>query len=195
MAASTTGRAASPRLSAEDWAATALDLLKAEGVDALRINRLCAELGVTRGSFYWHFADLAGLRSAVAERWRAETRSVLEELARFDALPPTERLELMTLRLADDSWWGAERAVRGWAATEESVRTVVEESDRFTLDLLERTLRDVGHEAHEARVRAGLLVYAGVGFAHGRGALPRPTEREVRTMMRVVTAVSPGERA
>ena len=182
------------RLSAEDWAATALELLKVEGVDALRINRLCTTLGVTRGSFYWHFADLAELRSALAERWRAETRAVLEELARVGTLPPTERLELMVLRLADDSWWTAERAVRGWAASEESVRVVVEESDRFALDMLERTLRDVGHDAHEARVRAGLLVYAGVGFAHGRGALPRPTEQEVRTMMRVVTAVTPGER-
>ncbi|GGF55071.1 TetR family transcriptional regulator [Marmoricola endophyticus] len=174
------------RLSAEDWAVAGLHLLEAEGVEALQINRLCSELGVTRGSFYWHFADVAELRSAVAERWRAETRAVLEELGRVGTLPPGERLELMTLRLVDDSWWSAERAVRGWAATEDSVRTVVEESDRFALDLLTRTLQDVGHEPHEARVRAGLLVYAGIGFAHGRNGLPRPTEREVRTMMRVL---------
>ena len=105
------------RLSAQDWTRGALDLLMAEGVAAVQINRLCTDLGVTRGSFYWHFADLTELEAAVAERWCEETRERLDQLAELDRLPPRERLRIMTLHLIDDASWSVERALREWART------------------------------------------------------------------------------
>ena len=57
------------RLSYEDWVNGALDLLAREGVTAIRIPRLCQDLGVTKGSFYWHFDDLEQLMAAMADRW------------------------------------------------------------------------------------------------------------------------------
>jgi AcrR family transcriptional regulator len=46
------------RLSTQDWTTRALELLVDEGVGAVKVARMCRELGVTKGSFYWHFDDL-----------------------------------------------------------------------------------------------------------------------------------------
>jgi hypothetical protein len=45
-------------------------------------------------------------------------------------------------------------------------------------------LVELGHDADGARLRAGLLVYAGIGFAHGQGSLPQPTEDDIENLVR-----------
>lgn len=65
-------------LSAEDWAAGALRMIATKGVDALAIEPLARELGVTKGSFYWHFPNREALLVAALELWeRKETDDVL----------------------------------------------------------------------------------------------------------------------
>ena len=66
----------SSRLRATDWVDAALVLLTAEdgGEHGVTISRLCRTLGVTKGSFYWHFRDLDALWEAMAVRWQKENR-------------------------------------------------------------------------------------------------------------------------
>jgi hypothetical protein len=52
---------------AADWAEAALQLIAEAGLGALTVDALAARLGVTKGSFYWHFkgrSELLGLRLA-----------------------------------------------------------------------------------------------------------------------------------
>lgn len=176
----------SKRLSLDDWTARALDLLMKEGVGAVKISRLCADLEVTKGSFYWHFADLESLKGAIAERWCSLTREVLEQLSVLDDLPPLERLRAMTLRLVDDGSWSVERALRDWARSDDKVAAVIVESDQFVFDLVQRSLEDLGRSPAKARLRAGLLVYAGIGFAHGQQSLPRPTADDIDDLLEFI---------
>ena len=60
-------------LSPEHWFAAAQDILVAEGVEAIRIDRLCQALDVTKGSFYWHFASRAVFLGAFLNHWREST--------------------------------------------------------------------------------------------------------------------------
>ncbi|MFA9270109.1 MAG: TetR/AcrR family transcriptional regulator, partial [Baekduiaceae bacterium] len=55
---SSASKASTPRLSVDDWVACALEVLADEGVAGIKIPTLCKRLGVTKGSFYWHFSDL-----------------------------------------------------------------------------------------------------------------------------------------
>ncbi len=55
---SSTSAKRSTRLASEDWTDAALEVLRTQGRAGITINTLCDHLGVTRGSFYWHFADL-----------------------------------------------------------------------------------------------------------------------------------------
>ncbi|KQY60155.1 hypothetical protein ASD11_11790 [Aeromicrobium sp. Root495] len=177
------GRGQAARLSLDDWTERALALLMDEGVGAVKISRLCRELDVTKGSFYWHFSDLDALQEAVAERWCTQTRELLQQLAGLSDLPPAERLRSMTMRLVDDRSWSVERALRDWARTDAKVAEVIAESDQFVFGLVRSALEDLGYEPATARMRAGLLVYAGIGFAHGQSALPKPSAEDIDDLL------------
>jgi len=183
----TAGRAAasssSSRLSIDDWTEKALALVMDEGVGAIKINRLCRDLGVTKGSFYWHFSDLDALLAAIAERWATETRVILGSLAELEGLPPLERIRAMALRLIDDRSWSIERALREWARDDAVVAAVIVESDQYVFELVQAALLELGHTEQDARLRAGLLVYAGIGFAHGQASLPQPTEDDIENLV------------
>lgn len=59
------------RLTRDDWLDAAFQAVVDGGFDAVRVLTLAQRLGVTRGSFYWHFADHAELVQALLARWHA----------------------------------------------------------------------------------------------------------------------------
>ncbi|MBM7092942.1 helix-turn-helix transcriptional regulator, partial [Streptomyces sp. S12] len=71
----------SGRLSADDWAQAALDLIAEQGVAAVAVEPLARRLGVTKGSFYWHFPSRDALLVAALERWeKVEQETVFGQL-------------------------------------------------------------------------------------------------------------------
>ena len=57
------------RLSKEEWLARALEVLGKKGAGELTIESLARHLGVTKGSFYWHFRDRADFFRQLIEYW------------------------------------------------------------------------------------------------------------------------------
>lgn len=172
-------RKGAARLSTEDWTARALQLLVDEGVGAVKVARLCRELGVTKGSFYWHFEDLEALKKAVADLWCAQTGAALSEMSSLDDLPPLERIRIMATQLVDDRSWSVERALRDWARSDAQVAATIADSEQHVFGLVQQALEQLGHDTRSARMRAGLLTYAGIGFAHGQQSLPKPTLEDI----------------
>jgi len=175
------------RLATDDWTDAALEVLRTQGRAGITINALCDHLGVTRGSFYWHFADLDALKEAVTERWCKDTGQVLEALAVLQQLPPVDRVRAMTMHLLDEGSSSIEVALRDWARTDAKVAEAVAEADRTVFAAVEQALVQIGRSAADARVLAGVLVYAGIGFAHGDHGLPRPTPDEVDRLLTLIT--------
>jgi AcrR family transcriptional regulator len=65
-------------LTRDDWLAGAMELLRERGVGGVRILTLAQRMGVSRGSFYWYFKDLADLLDGMVEWWDREmTDSVI----------------------------------------------------------------------------------------------------------------------
>jgi AcrR family transcriptional regulator len=170
-------------LSADDWTNRALELLMDEGVAAVKISRLCSDLGVTKGSFYWRFEDLKTLKEAIAAKWCVEGTQMLGEMAVLTSLEPLDRLRAMTITLMDDRAWSVQRALRDWARSDEQVATTIAEGDVFVFELVRRSIEELGISPERARLRAGLLVYAGIGFAHGQSALFRPEIGDIDGLM------------
>ena len=82
------------RLSADDWAQAALDLIAEQGVSAVAVEPLARRLGVTKGSFYWHFPSRDALLQAALERWEAvEQESIFGSLEQV--ADPRERLRAL----------------------------------------------------------------------------------------------------
>ena len=58
------------QLSAQDWVDLGLKTLAKSGFTALKAEPLAKAMGVSRGSFYWHFADIGAFHAAILDRWR-----------------------------------------------------------------------------------------------------------------------------
>ena len=57
------------RLSVQDWVQAGFGVISDGGLKALTVDRLCKRVGATKGSFYWHFADLSAYRTALIGAW------------------------------------------------------------------------------------------------------------------------------
>ncbi len=152
------------RLSVDDWVACALGVLADEGVAGIKVPTLCKRLGVTKGSFYWHFEDLEAFLAAVAEHWAAGRDAEVASFAALASVEPRERLRLMMLRFTDTSTWALERAVRDWARTNAWVRERVAQTDAAMGARVEDAFREMGFDDSAARVRSEMLFRTGLGF-------------------------------
>lgn len=168
------------RLSADDWVDAALTLITAEGVTGLKIARLCDQLEVTKGSFYWHFKDLDALWEAMAERWRSLNSARISELHQLAELPVDGRLLTLSTMLMSDHHLTVETAIRDWARSNAQVAETVRQIDGEIFNVVYATLAELDMSADQARLLAGLLVYAGIGYIHGHEGLPSPTPEELQ---------------
>src|SRR6201995_6193353 len=105
------------RLSAHDWVQEGFRVLARDGVKALTLGQLCTRLGVTKGSFYWHFSDMTAYRNALIHTWAA-ARDEDRSFDALDAQPPRERLSRMMTGLVGPRHWMLGRALRGGARSE-----------------------------------------------------------------------------
>jgi len=162
----------SGRLSVDDWIHVGYAILADDGIEGLKIDRLCARLGVTKGSFYWHFKDMAGYRSAVAGAWAELRDADRSHFGDLGNLPPRERLAQMMTSLLGERQWTLERAMREWARTDPAVAESVHAADRLVLKAVREAFLDAGFDAEDADMRANATFAAGLGFLHLSDAPP-----------------------
>ncbi len=163
---------ATSRLTVDDWVKAGFAILAEEGIAALKIDRLCSRLAVTKGSFYWHFTDIAGYRATLIQAWgelRDDDRSRFTDMSR---VAPRERLSQMMSALLSARHWTLERAMREWARTDPAVAASVRAADQRVLDAVRQAFIDFGFEAEDAELRATATFAAGIGFLHLSGRTP-----------------------
>lgn len=178
----------SSRLSVDDWVACALEVLADEGVGGIKIGTLCRRLGVTKGSFYWHFEDLEAFLGAVAEHWAAGREAAVASFVELESVEPAERLRLMMMRFADTEGWPLERAVREWARTNAWVHERVARTDEQMFAKVRDAFVDLGFTEQDAAVRGQMLFCTGVGFMF---VLPEGTPMDLslgQAMLQVLTS-------
>lgn len=159
--ASATPRTA--RLSAEDWAQAALDLVAEQGVAAVAVEPLARRLGVTKGSFYWHFPSRDALLQAALERWEViEQESVFGSL---EAVPdPRARLRELFLLVAHEVKPHVIYSELLKALDHPAVQPVINRVSQRRLDYLVASFRQAGMARTEAQHRARLAYSAYLGF-------------------------------
>jgi AcrR family transcriptional regulator len=160
----------SSRLSVEDWLQAGYTVLAEQGVRALKVERLCQQLGVTRGSFYWHFEDMDGYRAALVESWNTFLERDRQSLAELDALAPRERLSTMMIALVSPQHWMLERAMREWARSDPVAAANIRAADRRLLHSVTKAYTDYGFSPADAKLRAELTFAAGIGLLHLAGS-------------------------
>lgn len=164
---------ATNRLSADDWVQEGFRVLAEDGVKALTLGQLCTRLGVTKGSFYWHFSDMTAYRNALIHTW-AVVRDEDRSFDAFAARPPRERLSRMMSALVGPRHWMLERAMREWARSESAVAAAVRASDQKVIAGVRQAFLDAGFDHEQAEMRATATFAAGIGFLHLSGSRPSP---------------------
>ena len=144
-------------LSPQQWFAAARDILVTEGIEAIRIDRLCQSLDVTKGSFYWHFTSRAAFLSAFLHHWReGATLAVIENLSGQGLDPQTRLHTLLTLPQRPNAPAAAlvEQSIRSWARREALAREALDEVDKIRLSFIQEMLEEIGFDRAEAEERA-----------------------------------------
>ena len=150
------------------WIAGALGIVAQEGIGGLRVESLAKHLGVTKGSFYWHFKDRRDLIDAVLDDWR---NSRIRDIRKQTSTEPGK--ERATLRHTIDIYAAArnrkgisiEATIRLWARQDAKGLAVVEEVDAERLACTRRLFLALGLVPAEAAARSALLYAYVFGFS------------------------------
>ena len=178
----------SVRLGKQEWVDAGLRTLAGQGIDAVRVERLAADLKVTKGSFYWHFADRQTLLVAIVEAWKE--RSTLEVIQRVELQggdDPGARLwALMQIVFSSDG--RLDQQVRAWAAIDSLVRRSRDHIDRLRLEYVRSHFEQLGFGPAEAEARARFCYQALIGqFALGRPVQSQGDKAQLRMLFEMLT--------
>ena len=105
------------RLERQDWIRGALELLETAGIDGIRIVPLAKRLGVTSGSFYWHFKNRRELHNALAEYWEREMTDAAIEASR-PIEPPEKRIWFLMERVMESGLASMDLPFWHWARSD-----------------------------------------------------------------------------
>src|SRR5262245_22105512 len=157
------------RLSAQDWIDFALATLAREGFDALKADVMARKLGVSRGSFYWHFSDLGNFHARVIEHWRqAATEAIIADVERYESRE--ERLDAL-LRRGFGHGGALEIRMRSWADNNAEAARALRDIDGRRREYMERLLVEAGVPPPLAATRVQLMYWAYLGAALSRSRL------------------------
>ncbi len=148
-----------------DWLLAALEIFVAEGIDAVRITRLANELGVTRGSFYWHFTNREDLIDALVTYWRDKnTHAIVNAMEQATSLSDGI-FRLFDTGLDTDSFDPRlDLAIREWARRSATIRAAVDEADTTRVQAITDFFTRFDYPMPQAFIRARVIYFAQIGF-------------------------------
>lgn len=149
------------QLTPDDWIGAAEDVLVNKSIDGVRVDTLSKDLGVTRGSFYWHFKDRDDLLRRLLLGWRNRaTEQIIDRFERRNIKPRElirDLLQLPQHGAAARRAASIELAIRAWARRDEMARHYVDEVDNKRQAYIAQCFSGLGFDIPESRTRAFML--------------------------------------
>jgi AcrR family transcriptional regulator len=129
-----------------------------KGGAKLRVRDLVQNLGVSTGSFYWHFRSRDDFVAKLVDYWSREfTSRVAEHMANVEGDPRKRLLLLMEYLLEQDSA-RYDVAVRAWAAQEPAVARRVRRVDQQRIRVVRSLFEEMGFSGTELEMRTSTFV-------------------------------------
>lgn len=146
------------RVTRDDWVEAALDTIHAHGVDRVKVVTLAHTLGVTSGSFYWHFKNVRALLNAVLEYWENQlTVHIIEDAIAFQGSPQQRILNLMTQVVEEDTTL-SDSAIAVWAKSDPLAEAAYRRTVQKRFDFAAQMFREAGFSDGEAVTRGRMMV-------------------------------------
>ena len=165
------------QLSARDWLDQGIRTLARDGFTALKAEPLAKAMGVSRGSFYWHFTDVEAFHAEILKYWREiAAERIIDDIEA--AAGKDNALERLLHRVFGERR-ALEHAVRRWAVVDPAAKAAVRAIDKRREAYVERLLLNSGISPDAARARAQILYWAYLGFALSDRPLPLAQQQAV----------------
>ena len=150
------------RLGPDAWVDAAYDTFQTGGIKAVRVDPLSKTLGVTRGSFYWHFEDRDALLRAILKRWSDEqTEQVIDANEAQGGDASARLLRLLKTCASDDG--RLEMGVRDWATDDAVARQETLRIDERRIAYMTELAIEAGLSPATARARSSVAYAAWLG--------------------------------
>lgn len=172
-------------LTAADWEQAALDLIAEKGLSGLGVEPLARRLGITKGSFYWHFPKRDQLLEQALARWERQDSESLARSLDSDQ-PAAERLAEFILRTSRQNKSHRIHAAICAASDDPRVKPMLERITQRRLGYLAKAFRELGLDEDSARHRARLTYTSYVGYIQlqTRGMAPERGTEEFEAYVR-----------
>ena len=151
------------RLAREDWLLQGIETLRGGGIDEVRVEPMARKLGVTKGSFYWHFKDRGEFLDGLLEYWETEmTDKIRGHVAHAEGQPQRQLLALLE-HIVNEEINRYDAAVRAWALYDERAAKVVRRVDERRLAYVRQLFLDMGFSPEQAEIRSRMSYHYVVG--------------------------------
>lgn len=169
-------------MSRERWIDEGLRVLAEEGPSGVRIDRIAARVGLSKGSFFHHFANATAYHAALLDAWRTRT------LDRIGDAPAISDLAALASRVDEVLDVPLERSIRAWASHDEAAAMALEHVDRARLAALQHAWAGRVADPDRARIAALLphLVVIGATVAY-----PATTAEDLAAVFRLLADLIP----
>jgi AcrR family transcriptional regulator len=180
-------------LSEQQWLEQALQVLSDKGPEYLSLRRLTNILGVTTGSFYWHFKNRREFLLRLVEFWgESSTTAVATKVKSLDGTAEQRLYELM-LYIFDHDATRYDATMRAWAMREPELAIPVARVEKFRLEFIRKLFREMGFKGQELLTRAHLcLAYMSAHRIILDGVSLQQRRRQLKSALELLTE-KPGD--
>jgi AcrR family transcriptional regulator len=150
----------------ESWIAEGLRAFGSGGPEAVRIEPLAQSLGVTKGGFYWHFADREALLSELLDTWeRAMIDEAIERVERGGGDARERLRRLFALAASDEvlELMRVDLAVRDWSRRDAGVARRLRRVDNRRMEYMRQLFGEFCDDDEEVEMRCMLVLAIFVG--------------------------------
>ena len=146
------------RLSREGWIRGAIELLGTIGVQGLKVVPLAEHLGVTSGSFYWHFKNRRDLYDALMGYWEREMTDAAIEAAKGFEGPPKERIWYLMEQVMSTGMARLDLAFWHWSQSDADARRIFKRVLRKRFSFAAWMFSEAGFSKEQAKIRGRMMV-------------------------------------
>jgi AcrR family transcriptional regulator len=151
------------KLSAADWEQHALEMIGEQGISAFAVEPLARRMGITKGSFYWHFPNREALLEQALARWeKHDARNLNVALGAIE--DPRDRLKSFFRRVGRERLTHQVFSALCAANDHPQVEPVLERVASRRMRHIAKAFEELGLASDDADHRARLTYSVYLGF-------------------------------
>lgn len=151
------------KLSKSEWLRHGLEALRLYGIKGLNIETLAENIGITKGSFYWHFKCRDEFYEDLIQYWEEKLTTLPIEKIRVLPHNPVLRLKALMKSVLNEELGKYDSCMRLWAAVEVKADEAIARVDKRRMGFVRSLFEEMGFSKKEAAVRSRIFYLHFIG--------------------------------